>query len=165
VVSQFAPRTSTTRGRFPVRNATLAGMADAVVIMLAASGSGSRHTAEAAFGCGRPVLVAPSDPADRDNAGGLGLLRTRAHAIGTPADLLETLQLTQHHRPQARLPHPPLPAELGEVLSGLDFSGQSLDELTRKLELPAAVILDRLLALELAGAVARQPGPRYVRIR
>jgi DNA processing protein len=163
VVTQFAPHTRTFPGCFPARNVTLAGLADAVVIMQAAGDSGALHTAQAALESARPVLVAPSDLADRENAGGLGLLRTRACAIGAPDDLLALLHV-ESHGPKAP-PPPALPPDLAAVVAGLDFCGKSLDELTRELNLPAATILNRLLSLELAGVVARQPGPRYVRTR
>lgn len=163
VVSQFAPHTIGSRNLFPARNVTLAGLSDVVVIIQAGADSGALYTAEAASKSGRPVLVAPSDPADLGNAGGLNLLRGKARAIGSPQDVFELLQLESGAKFAAAPPQ--LPAELEPVHAALDFAGQSLDELMRKLHLPAAVVLDRLLALELAGAVVRQPGPRYVRIR
>jgi DNA processing protein len=163
VVSQFTPGAPTHPGYFPARNGTMAGLADAVVIMQASRDSGALYTAAAGARAGRPLLVAPSHPADRDNEGGLGLLRRRACAIGSPEDLFRLLHLK--HRDPGLPPAPPRPPEEQRVLEALDFRGRSLDELTRALALPAATVLDRLLRLELAGVVVRQPGPRYVRTR
>lgn len=163
VVTQFAPGTSTHRGHFPARNVTMAGLADIVVIFQAGEDSGSLHTAEAAWLSNRTVWVAPSDPGERDHAGGLKLLRTRARALVTPDDLLQALGLVPASRPG--IPPLSLPVHLEAVFAQLDFAGQTLDELTRSLHLSAAEILDRLLELELAGVVARQAGPKYVRIR
>jgi DNA processing protein len=163
VVSQFAPLAQVFPSNFPARNTTLAGLSDSVVIVKAGAESGALYTAEAASKSGRPVLVAPSDLADLGNAGGLNLLRGKARAIGSPDDLLELLKLRS--RAKAAVVPLQLSAELEPVHAALEFSGSSLDELMRKLQLPAAVVLDRLLELELAGAVVRQPGPRYVRIR
>lgn len=163
VVSQYAPGTPGFRGAFPARNATLAGLADAVVIMQAGKKSGSLHTADAANKSNRPVLVAPSDLADRGNAGGLSLLRDKARAIGCSGDLLEVLHKAGVRRTPAAAVV--LPEHLTPVHAALDFAGQSLDELIGKLNWPASVVLERLLALELAGVVVRQPGPRYARIR
>jgi len=163
VVSQFAPHTRTFRGSFPARNVTMAGLTDLVVVMQAGARSGALYTAKAAHHSSRRVLVAPSDLADPANAGGLRLLRDKARAIGSPNDLLSLFgRSTLRRPPEAALP---LPEHLAPVHAALDFSGQSLDELVRKLNLPTAKVLAGLLALELAGAVVRQPGPRYARIR
>lgn len=164
VVSQFAPRTPFHPGHFPARNSTLANLADVVVIMQAGKDSGSLYTAEAALESERTVLVAPSDLADPGNAGGLELLCTEARGIGSPGDLFRWLKKESRTRRKAEAPLI-LPEELAQVLAGLDFTGQSLDQLSQTLQMPVPVLLDRLLSLELAGAVARQPGSCYVRVR
>lgn len=163
VVSQFAPHAPSHRGFFAARNATIAGMADALVVIQAGKNSGALITAKDAKRFGRPVLAVPSHPADKDYEGCLQLLKNTAHAISSPEDVLKVVGLKGRKR---RVPtRPLLSPELQQMLEALDYQGMALDELTRALALPAPTVLDRLLRLELAGEVARQPGPRYVRLR
>jgi DNA processing protein len=163
VLSQFAPYAPTHPGFFPARNATIAGLADAVVIMQAGPQSGALSTARHAKDYQRPVLAVPSHPGDPDNAGCLKLLKSAAHAISTPEDLAYLVKTKVRGR--RALPDPTLTASERRVFDELGFEGKSVDELTRRLGEPAPSLLDLLLRLELAGVISRQPGPRYVRIR
>jgi DNA processing protein len=131
--------------------------------MQATARSGALTTARRARDFGRPVLAVPSPLGDRDNAGCLALLRDMAHAISTPTDVTRRLGLESPK--ELCRPLPDLPPEERALLERLDFEAHGLDELTRRFDRPAATVLDLLLRLELAGVVARRPGPRYVRLR
>jgi DNA processing protein len=161
VVSQFAPHTPTHPGLFPARNATLAGLADTLVVMQAAAESGALITAQYAKKYGRTVWALPSHPHDSTNSGCVRLLKEGARLISTPADLTGAPQKGRSTR--AGRPLPPLSAGERRVLDAVDFEGVGLDELTQRLGDPPGAVLELLLGLELAGVVARQPGSRYAR--
>jgi DNA processing protein len=57
VISQFWPETRPARGNFPLRNALMAGLAEASVIVEANAMSGTRIEARAALGMQRVVVL------------------------------------------------------------------------------------------------------------
>lgn len=157
---------------FPLRNRIVSGLARAVVVVEAASRSGSLITAREAADQGREVLAVPGHPFDARAAGCNQLLRDGATLVRSPADVIEALG---HARPAERaapIPeHPPLPEQapprrpLGEVahlhrqiLDRLGPSPLAEDQLIRDLALPAAEVAPQLLTLELEGQVIRQAG-------
>lgn len=157
---------------FPLRNRIVSGLARAVVVVEAASRSGSLITAREAADQGREVLAVPGHPFDARAAGCNQLLRDGATLVRSPADVIEALG---HARPAERavqMPdHPPLPEQapprrpLGEVahlhrqiLDRLGPSPLAEDQLIRDLALPAAEVAPQLLTLELEGQVIRQAG-------
>jgi DNA processing protein len=85
VVSQFLPDTRPSRRTFPVRNATMSGLALATVIVEAAARSGARIQARHALAHGRPVLLANSvvsQPWARELA-----RRPGTYVFATPSDV------------------------------------------------------------------------------
>ncbi|MBK9070641.1 MAG: DNA-processing protein DprA [Myxococcales bacterium] len=62
VLSQFAPGVTPKRGTFVRRNATIAALVDAVVIVGASLRSGALHTVAAAHELGVPVMAMPGAP-------------------------------------------------------------------------------------------------------
>jgi DNA processing protein len=163
LISQFLPGTAPNPGTFPARNAVIAGLSDAVLVVQAGLDSGALITAADAGRLNRDVYAVPAHPNTPDNRGGLALLKSGARAVTGPADLLQALLGLSSSRTEAALPD--LDLHEGEVLSALDFVGQFTDELAGKLSRPTAWILNVLLRLELLGLVEQRPGKRFVRLR
>ena len=82
------------RGRFPVRNRIIAGLADVVVVVEATLTGGSRITAERALDYGRPVLAMPGSRRNPAAAGCNALLADGAQPLLDPSDVLVALGLT-----------------------------------------------------------------------
>ncbi|MEM6578354.1 MAG: DNA-processing protein DprA [Pseudomonadota bacterium] len=76
---------------FPARNRLISGLAQAVVVVEAASKSGTLHTARAALDQGREVLVVPGHPFDARAAGCNMLIRDGATLVRNAADVIEAL--------------------------------------------------------------------------
>jgi DNA processing protein len=95
LVSQFWPVTPPTRHTFPLRNATLSGLAAGVVVVEGSARSGSSMQARIAFEQGRPVffvmgLSAEEDWAKRHLEQGLG------RVVRFPAEVADAIEhLTQ----------------------------------------------------------------------
>lgn len=96
-VSQFASGTKVGRHSFPIRNKTMALIADATVIIEAADGSGTLHQGWEAIRLGRPLFLAKSlfDAAD---------LRFPAELAGYGAEALteETFEDLMRLLPEGR---------------------------------------------------------------
>lgn len=90
VVSQFWPETRPNRGNFPLRNALMAGLAAASVIVEAGAMSGTRIEARAALGMRRIVVLLDS-LLDQQWARELSE-QPGVRVVHSPAQAVETLQ-------------------------------------------------------------------------
>jgi DNA processing protein len=168
LVSQFPAGTRPQRGNFPRRNWTIAALADVVVVVEAAEGSGALITAEAALALDREVMAVPGSVFSPLSVGCHQLLRDGAGLVQNARDVLALAGsggevLDDPLRPPASLgvADPSGPDALTRHLS--ESTPSEAGELARKLSLPFPDVLRRLTALELEGRVKRH-GSGYVRV-
>jgi DNA processing protein len=156
---------------FPLRNRIVSGLARAVVVVEAASRSGSLITARAALDQGREVLAVPGHPFDARAAGCNMLIRDGATLVRGADDVIEALAAAGLVPPRPVAAWTALPGPLpeqrpleeisalhGRILARLGPSPLAEDQLIRDLALPAARVLPELLSLELDGRIQRQAG-------
>ncbi len=168
LVSQFPDGTGPRRDHFPRRNWTMAALADLVVVVEAAEGSGALITAEAALGQGRTVMAVPGSVFSALSVGCHQLLRDGAGLVQNARDVLAELSgLT------AVLDDPlATPERLGiegPAARGRDALLRHLSdayaiepgELARRLGLAFPDVIARLTRLELEGKV-RRAGAGYL---
>jgi DNA processing protein len=174
VVSEFRPGTPPLKGHFPQRNRIISGLSLAVVIVEAAEGSGSLITADFALEQGRTVLAVPGNVLGGRNYGAHALLRDGAKLVECVDDILEELPLALTQpgfgngdsglAPKGS--RTPKPASHDPVLRSMDEGDTyDLDEIAERSGVDRMKLLPRLLELELAGAVRRIEGGRFVRFR
>jgi DNA processing protein len=170
VVSQFPAGSEPRAANFPRRNWTIAALAEVVVVVEAAEGSGALITADAALHLGKQVAAVPGSVFSALSVGCHQLLRDGAALVQNARDVLAELG-----RPGEVLDDPlAIPQRLGiaETRGGstdpvLRHLGDSLPGdpavLARKLGLPFAELIARLTRLELEGWVVRK-GAGYVKV-
>lgn len=173
LLSRFPPGTPPTRWRFLARGQLLTGHALATLVVEAARTSGSVRTATAALRQGRPVYAVPGPIRSPVSAGCHALLRCGAHLAESAADVLRDLRIILQNQGDTgatcTAPRPvcagaPLDKASEILLDALGFEAVSLNTLVERTGLPPSGIASLLLALELAGRVAPQPGGRYSRL-
>jgi DNA processing protein len=174
LVSEFPPGTPPRREHFPQRNRIISGLSLAVVIVEAAEGSGSLITADFALEQGRAVLAVPGNVLGGRNYGAHALLRDGAKLVECADDILEELpaSLTRSGpgtgdlgsgRKESKKANP---ASQDPVIRSMDDGeAYDLDEIAERSGVDRMKLLPRLLELELAGAVRRVDGGRFVRFR
>ena len=167
LVSEFPLGMPPLKHHFPQRNRIISGLSLAVVVVEAAEGSGSLITADFALEQGRTVLAVPGNVLGGRNCGAHALLRDGAKLVECADDILEELPagLTAEAG-GAKESKSTRPASHDPVLGSME-EGDSydLDEISERSGVDRMRLLPRLLELELAGALRRVEGGRFVRFR
>lgn len=151
---------------FPRRNRIVSGMALGVVVVEAASRSGTLHTARFALDQGREVFAVPGSPLDPRAEGTNRLIRDGATLVTSAADVMETLR-SQLGRPDMPPQGAEEPADGDGVLPVVDdpartavaealgYVPTAIDDVILHTGLSARVVSLVLLELELAGRLQR----------
>jgi DNA processing protein len=155
---------------FPRRNRLIAGISLGVVVVEAATRSGSLITARLAGEFGRLVFAVPGSPLDPRCEGTNGLLKDGAMIVTTPDDVVEALRPLAEpdlFRPRAVVPPverstpltaPPDDAERDHIVEALGPTPVEIDDIVRHTGLPISAVHSVLLELDMAGRLHRHPG-------
>lgn len=172
VISEFPPRSPPLRHHFPRRNRIISGLAHGVLVVEAARGSGSLHTARAAGEQGREVFAIPGSIHSPLSRGCHQLIREGAKLVEEAADVLGELRISLVPQSLAHAMRPPdRPSPAGDeldkdykiLLDALGFEPAGIDSLVERTGLPSESVASMLLILELEGRVEPRPGGRYCR--
>jgi len=163
------------RGRdFPRRNRVVSGLALGVVVIEAATRSGSLITARLAGEQGRLVFAAPGSPLDPRTEGSNRLIKDGAHVVTEVADVVAEvspmLKPASRQAMAAAQEEDAGPANLGEserdrVVEALGPTPVTVDEIVRFTNATPAVVHLVLLELALAGRIERHSGQRVSLLR
>jgi DNA processing protein len=172
VISQFAPGTPPLPQNFPTRNAVIAGLSLAVVVVEAAERSGSLITARLAAELGREVLAVPGRVTGPESRGANRLIQDGAALALGWEDVVAALpdrwracidtaaKMTAATAEPAGSEDEPSRA----ILSLLGEDPIDLDRVIERSGLGAARVSAALLDLELNGRVRQIEGKRFVRV-
>jgi DNA processing protein len=155
---------------FPRRNRLIAGISLGVVVVEAATRSGSLITARLAGEFGRLVFAVPGSPLDPRCEGTNGLLKDGAMIVTSPDDVVDALRpLAEPDLFRARpaappversvlLAAPPDDAERDHIVEALGPTPVEIDDIVRHTGLPISAVHSVLLELDMAGRLHRHPG-------
>ncbi|KQV31769.1 DNA processing protein DprA [Rhizobium sp. Root1203] len=155
---------------FPRRNRLIAGIALGVVIVEAATRSGSLITARLAGEFGRLVFAVPGSPLDPRCHGTNGLLKDGAMIVTTPSDIVEAVgplskpgvfaapvvEEPDHGAGTSLLP--PDETDRARIVDALGPTPVEIDDIIRHTGLTPAAVYLVLLELDIAGRLHRQTG-------
>ncbi|MCA1336693.1 DNA-processing protein DprA [Pseudooceanicola marinus] len=171
-LTEQPPGLAPAQRHFPLRNRLVSGLARAVVVVEAATKSGTLNTARHALDQGREVLAVPGHPFEARASGCNLLLRDGAGLVRGARDVLEVLG-DPAPRPRAPVPQPdahpeaPPPPSHGlrdiarlhaQILDRIDAAPVEEEVLLATLDAPARQVAPALTDLELEGRIRRQPG-------
>ncbi len=155
---------------FPRRNRLISGISLGVVVIEAATRSGSLITARLAGEFGRLVFAVPGSPLDPRCEGTNGLLKDGAMIVTTPNDIVDALRplaepdLFRPRPSEAPVERskpfsaPPADAERDHIVDALGPTPVEIDDIVRHTGLPISSIHSVLLELDMAGRLHRHPG-------
>lgn len=182
LVSEHPPGTPPLRHHFPARNRLIAALTLGVLVVEAATRSGSLITARLAGDLGREVFAIPGSIHNPMARGCHQLIREGAKLVESGEDVLSELAgaLGAWLRPAspevivaaaAELHAAPTPApdapdpEYRKLLSAMEFAPLTIDQLAARTGLTPGALSSMLLILELQGAVESRPGGRFAASR
>lgn len=161
LISEYPPGAPPLAHHFPQRNRLIAAFSSAVLVVEASLKSGSLITARLALDLGREVLAIPGSIHSAQARGCHALIRQGAKLVESVADVLEELAPAQPLQPSATATDPIEPSPL---LRALGHDPVAMEILLQRTGLDVATLQSALLALELAGDVARLPGGFFQRL-
>ena len=162
---------------FPRRNRIVAGLSLGLVVVEAAKRSGSLISARLANENGRQVFAVPGSPLDPRSEGANHLIREGATLITSADDVIEALTgMNPLYEQEAYSLRENDPLDPGEdivpdqsdrdrVLTALDFTPVTVDDLIHHTGLTPSAMQMILLELDLSGQLERHPGNRVSRLQ
>ena len=167
LLTENPPGERPTAGSFPRRNRLISGLAQVVVVVEAARGSGTLVTVAAALEQGRDVMAVPGPITSLTSEGTNQLLRDGADPILQLNDLLAKFSLTAAMpgaaSGQPRFPPCNLSGNEAIVFNALTVEPRHVDEIAERTGLPIGTLLGVLCGLELGGLVEQLPGSLFRR--
>lgn len=168
LVSQFAPGVTPKPHHFLVRNAVIAGLAQAVLVVQAGERSGALATARHALEHNKDVLALPGRVDDPRFAGTNRLIQQGAHLVQNLQDICNILNLdwtpTQTRSELVESKSQPRSNLAKRILNTIKTIGAvNYLDLIEQLQ-PAERLHEEILQLELDGIIQRQPG-NYLAIK
>ncbi len=175
LVSEYSPGVGPQKFHFPQRNRIIAGLALGTLVVEATRRSGSLITARAATNYGREVFAIPGSIHNPLARGCHFLIREGAKLVEEAADIFIELapQLAIDLDTARAMTSPGIEAgteprvddpAYRKLLALLDFTPQSIGDLSDRPQLATAELSSMLLVLELDGFVEALPGGRYSRL-
>ena len=155
LVSQYPPSFCAQPWTFAKRNATIAALAEAVVVIEAGERSGALITAAEARRLGRRLFAVPGPLGSAASLGTNTLIASgEARALVSPGAILDALGLRG----------PSAVASTAEpILETLAAGALDADVLRRRLRLTESELVEQLMRLTLAGRVTQTADGRYRR--
>ena len=161
LVSEYAAPVSARPWMFAQRDATIAALASAVVVVEAGEGSGALITAEHARRLGRKLYAVPGPLGSAASVGTNALIaQGLATALVSADQIARAVGLT---RAASSRPAPGDDEATDPLLFALRDGPLGLDELARRMRVTPAVLSSRVAGLMLAGAIGTLPDGRLTR--
>ena len=169
VISEFPMDLSPDRGNFPRRNRIISALSKAVLVVEAASKSGSLITADFAADQGKDVFAVPGPIFSKMSAGTNELIKNGAYIVQSAQDIIDVLDPLACLKTQQAASNENVQLKLSQIEQSIltevekNSSGISVDVLSNNLNLVVTQVLGALLGLELKGVVKETPGKIFVR--
>jgi DNA processing protein len=166
LVTEFRSGAAPLQFHFPQRNRIISGLSVGTVVVEAAERSGALITADYAMEQGREVFAVPGPVGTPHHRGCHRLIQQGATLVTSVEDVLDALAPALRSRlsaARAAAAAATLSAVERRLLDALGHEVGHVDTIAARAGLPPHAVLESLLALELRGLVAQQPGLRFVR--
>ncbi len=160
VVSEFLPGTKPNRENFPIRNRVISGLCRGVVVVEAASRSGTTITANYALDQNRDLFAVPGRITDESSVGPNGLIqRGEAKPVFCAMDILCEYGVTGEAPKPVETPDiTGLTETQLQVVDLLRKGEKSADEICELLSMSVSEVNSTLTSLQFSGIIKQLPG-------
>jgi len=163
LISIFTPGTAPNKGTFPARNALMALMTDATLIIEAAHKSGTLITADLARDFEKPVFAVPGSIFSSSGVGSNQLISSgHAQLIQSADDVLRVLNIpsSENHHTDSYVPQTEEESIIYALLQEYP-NGVSIDKIVRESTLEGGIVSSTLVMLEIDGVIVSLAGGHY----
>jgi DNA processing protein len=169
LVSELPLHAPPRKEHFPQRNRLLSGLSAGVLVVEAATRSGSLITARLANEQGREVFAVPGSIHSPQSRGCNALIRNGAKLVETAEHILEELApfaaaARESAAPRSESGGNGLQGDYQALLDAVDFAPTAVDTLVESTGRSVAEVSSMLLILELQGHIEAVAGGLYVRL-
>lgn len=154
--------------RFPARNRIISGLSEGVLVVEAATNSGSLITVDYALEQGRDVFAIPGNVNNPQSKGPNNLIKQGAKLVETANDIIDeynvlgfNIEKSSNNNEQLEISFSD--SEEEKVYNSINSEMIHIDELAVKLKVAINQLLVILINLELKGLINQLPGQYYVR--
>ena len=169
ILTQFGPDKGPEREHFPMRNAVVAGMSDAVIVVETARKGGSMITAELANGYNKDVFAVPGRLNDRFSKGCNHLIKAhKAQLLESADDIAYVMRWTEEDQTKQRQTalFPEINEHEKNILNLIGETHQiNIDQLAFQAKLNSSEMATLILKLEFKGLIKTLPGKRFILIQ
>lgn len=170
ILSEYPPGTAPLRGFFPERNRIISGLARGVLVIEAASRSGSLITADLALDQGRDVFAIPGSIYSPQSAGCHWLIQQGGKLVQNIHDILSEYpelisDTNENTNEKTRLTLPALTEEEAAVLDIIGWEAVSYDKILCRTAFSTSYLHYLLLSLQVKQCIMQLPGPSFVRMK
>lgn len=165
IISEYEDEEEVSLKCFPKRNELIARLSDCILIIEAGEKSGSTITGRKGFQLGIPVFCVPGRIDDKYSKGTNLLISQGANIILEPKMIIDFLEAeeTFEELNKTQIEFEKLNDESDGIYSLISDKPISIDEISKQSELSISTIIERLLMLEINGAIKKIPGEKYIR--
>lgn len=175
VISEFPVGTPPLKENFPRRNRLISGLSLGVLVVEAATGSGSLITANCALEQGKDVFAVPGSISYRNSEGTNSLIKKGAKLVQKTEDILEELAPVLKNllgfkgiTGAASAPKTDkleINDEEKAICNILGSGARHIDEISRELKITPAKLSGLLLNLEIKGIIRQSEGKNFNMLR
>ena len=164
LVSEYPLGASIQKQNFPIRNRIISGLSIGTVVVEADADSGALITSNFALEQNREVFAVPGTIFSEVSRGTNNLIKKGAKLVTSAFDVLEELNLDSKPAPKFEVEEE-ITIQEESIMEALSREPTHIDDITRKLQLPASEIISTLVVLEMKGRVRNTGGAKFSKIR
>ena len=163
IVATFPPGAGASRGSFPARNSTIAGLSLGVLVTEGTHDSGALITAQRAKEYGRPVFAVPGPITSQLSKGANYLLQNGAVAVTNAGDIIKRLGYTSVVTDKGmgwrkEYPHANFSSDELQIIDMLQLEPLHIDQIARNIEKDIKSIGSLLSMMEIKGFIKNNGG-------
>jgi len=158
LITEYPDKFKPLKVSFLERNRIIAALSDVLIITEAASASGSLNTASYAIELGIPIMAVPGNITSPYSAGTNALIRSGAHPLIEPVDVLSMLGIS----PSKKIEYIPESEAEEAILKTIKNGTTSTNEIIENSNVEVSFAQTSLTLLEMKGVISVQSGNWYI---